>query len=248
MHTLILLRHGQSQWNLENRFTGWVDVPLSEQGISEASQAGQLLQQHGAAPQVMYTSLLDRAIHTGQIVLRELGRSWIPVQRSWRLNERHYGDLQGLDKSETAKKFGEDQVLIWRRSFDVPPPSMPIDAPEHPKFDARYRDVPPQYLPCGESLQQTRQRVLPFLEDVLLPSVLRSESPIVAAHGNSLRAILMTLDGLSPEEVLKLNIPTGVPIVYSFEDDGSVRNRQFLGDPDQIQAMMDAVANQGSSA
>jgi len=248
MHKLILLRHGQSQWNLENRFTGWVDVPLSEQGIAEASHAGTLLAEFGALPRVMYTSLLDRAIHTGQIVLRQMGRGWIPVCRSWRLNERHYGRLQGLDKSETAKEFGEDQVLVWRRSYDVPPPDMDADHRDHPRFDPRYDSVPARYLPSGESLKQTRARVLPFLEDELLPSVLRGESPIVAAHGNSLRAIVMTLDAMTPEQVLKLNIPTGVPIVYTIDDDGNMRNREFLGDPEQIKAMMEAVENQGSSA
>lgn len=248
MHDLILLRHGESQWNLENRFTGWVDVPLSERGISEAKQAGKMLKAECCVPKVMYTSLLDRAIHTGQLVLREMNRSWLPVKRTWRLNERHYGDLQGLDKSETAKKYGDEQVLIWRRSFDIPPPQMSLESDNHPRHDEKYHGIPTQLLPCGESLKDTRQRVLPFLQDELLPSVLRNNTPVVAAHGNSLRAIVMELDGMSADEVLKLNIPTGVPILYSISDSGHALNRKFLGDQAQVQAMMEQVARQGSSA
>ncbi|MBC02970.1 MAG: 2,3-diphosphoglycerate-dependent phosphoglycerate mutase [Phycisphaerae bacterium] len=247
MHSLILLRHGQSQWNLENRFTGWVDVPLSSQGISEAAMAGKLLREQNFTPEVLYTSMLDRAIHTGEIVMRELGRSWVPVHRSWRLNERHYGGLQGLDKSETAQKYGDEQVHIWRRSFDVPPPPMDPSSEDHPQNDPRYADVSKSLLPSGESLALTRERVLPFLKDELLPAAAAGSTPVVAAHGNSLRAIVMALDEMEPDEVLQLNIPTGVPIVYSIDQDGTARNRQFLGDPEQIQAMMDAVAQQGKS-
>ena len=247
MHQLILLRHGQSQWNLENRFTGWVDVPLSETGMAEANLAGELIEKSGVLPGVVFTSVLDRAIHTSELVARRLGRSWLPVHRSWRLNERHYGGLQGLDKAETAAKHGEDQVLIWRRSYDVPPPSMPTDDPGHPRQDARYASLPQDCLPSGESLALTRDRVVPYLEDHILPSALRGDTPLVAAHGNSLRAIVMALDGMTPEEILKLNIPTGVPILYTLDEAGNARNRDFLGDPEQIQAMMDAVANQGKS-
>ena len=244
---LTLLRHGQSLWNLENKFTGWVDVPLSETGRSEAKVAGELICEEGIEPHVVFTSMLDRAIHTSEIALRALHRSWIPVERNWRLNERHYGALQGLDKAETAKIHGEDQVKVWRRSFDVPPPPVDISDSMHPGNDARYQNIPPVDLPSGESLELTRDRVMPYFHKSIVPAVQEGQSPLVVAHGNSLRSIVMMLDGLSSEDVLGLNIPTGVPLTYEFDSNGSVVSKRYLGDQDAIHRKIQEVANQGAS-
>lgn len=244
---LTLLRHGQSLWNLENKFTGWVDVPLSDTGRNEAKVAGELICDEGIEPHVLFTSMLDRAIHTSEIALRALHRSWIPVARNWRLNERHYGALQGLDKSETAKIHGEDQVKVWRRSFDVPPPAVDRSDSMHPANDSRYKDIPPEDLPSGESLELTRDRVMPYFHKCIVPAVQEGQSPLVVAHGNSLRSIVMMLDGLSSEDVLGLNIPTGVPLTYEFDSDGSVVSKRYLGDQDAIHRKIQEVAQQGAS-
>ena len=246
-HKLVLLRHGQSAWNLENRFTGWVDVPLSDAGRLEAASAGDMLSSAEFHPQIVFTSVLDRAIHTSQIALRVIGRSWLPVHRSWRLNERHYGALQGLDKAETSKIHGQEQVKIWRRSFDVPPPPLDASSPMNPSSDERYSNVEPGDLPTGESLELTRKRVMPYFQSEILPTILSGQSPLVVAHGNSLRSIVMSLDDMTTQQVLELNIPTGIPLQYTFDDSGKVIEKSYLGDSEKVQAMIDEVANQGAA-
>lgn len=245
--TLILLRHGQSLWNLDNRFTGWVDVDLSEKGREEAAEAGRLLRAEGLAPDVAFTSVLKRAIRTLWIALDELDRMWIPVRRAWELNERHYGALQGLDKAETARKYGDEQVLIWRRSYDTPPPDMAADDPGLPDKDPRYADVDPARLPRGESLKLTLDRVLPYWEETIVPALAPGRTVLVAAHGNSLRALVKHLDGVSEEEILKLNIPTGVPLVYKLDDRHRPLESRYLGDAEAVAAAAAAVANQGKA-
>ena len=247
MPDLILLRHGQSQWNLENRFTGWVDVDLTPEGTEEAKRAGDLLAQEGFTFDRAFTSVLKRAIRTLWISLDRLDQMWIPVERSWKLNERHYGALQGLDKAETAAKYGDDQVLIWRRSYDTPPPLLSADNPEHPRYDRRYAAVDPAALPGGESLELTLQRVLPYWEQSIAPCLKRGETVLVAAHGNSLRALVKHLDGMSNEEILKLNIPTAMPLLYRMNDDLSVAEKRYLGDADAVAAAAAAVAAQGKA-
>lgn len=247
MATLILLRHGQSQWNLENRFTGWVDVDLSPAGLEEARRAGDLLAAEGFTVDRAFTSVLKRAIRTLWISLDRLDQMWVPVERAWELNERHYGALQGLDKAETAAKYGDDQVLIWRRSYDTPPPLLDSESPEHPRFDRRYAGIPPEKLPAGESLALTLERVLPYWEARILPCLKRGETVLVAAHGNSLRALVKHLDQMSNDAILKLNIPTAVPLVYRFDETMAVTESGYLGDAEAVAAAAAAVAAQGQA-
>jgi 2,3-bisphosphoglycerate-dependent phosphoglycerate mutase len=241
---LVLLRHGQSTWNLENLFTGWVDVDLTEQGRAEARAAGQLLKAEGFEFQLTFTSVLKRAIRTLWIALDEMDRMWLPVERSWRLNERHYGALQGLNKAETVAKYGADQVKIWRRSYDIPPPPLPLDDERHARFDPRYRDLKPEELPAAESLQITLDRVLPYWNNRLAPELKAGRDVLVVAHGNSLRALVKMLDGMSAEDIVEFNIPTGVPIHYQLDESLKATSRRFLGDPEAIKAATDAVARQ----
>ncbi|MAB83861.1 MAG: 2,3-diphosphoglycerate-dependent phosphoglycerate mutase [Phycisphaerae bacterium] len=247
MQKLVLIRHGQSLWNKANRFTGWVDVDLSEQGLTEARSAGRLLSEHGFDFDVVHTSLLKRAIRTMWISLDELDRMWLPVHRSWRLNERHYGALQGLNKAETVEQHGAEQVLIWRRSYDTPPPPMDRNDPEWAGREPRYAEVPADEIPCSESLSNTVDRVLPYWNDVIRPQVADGKRVLVVAHGNSLRALIKHFDGISDEEIVGLNLPTGVPIVYDIDESGAPVNREFLGDADAIAAAMEAVKNQGKN-
>ena len=247
MYKLVLIRHGESQWNRENRFTGWHDVDLTETGIAQAKTGGQLLKEAGFGFDIAFSSVLTRAIKTLNIVLEEMQQLYIPVERHWRLNERHYGALTGLDKAETAAKHGEDQVKIWRRSFDVPPPLVDEDSEHFPGHDPRYSHVDKRILPRAESLALTIDRVLPYWHDAIRPVIQSGQRVIIAAHGNSLRALVKYLDGMSNEEVLELNIPTGVPLVYELDADMQPISKQYLGDADAIKAMMDAVAKQGQS-
>jgi len=247
-HTIVLLRHGQSTWNLENRFTGWTDVGLSDLGEEEAHAAAQELRDADILPDIAFTSLLKRSILTLETVLADLDRSWIPVTRSWRLNERHYGDLQGLDKAETAAQHGEDQVHVWRRSYATPPPLLALDDPRHPRHDSRYSTIPQDVLPAGESLSDVVERMLPYWYDVIAPAVMEGHTPVVSAHGNSLRALVKHLDGVSSDAIASLNIPTGVPLVYTLDGDLKVLDSRYLGDPGEIAAASAAVAAQGQAA
>lgn len=247
MYKVVLLRHGQSQWNLENRFTGWHDVDLTEQGQAEARAAGQVLKENGFVFDKAYSSLLKRAIRTLWLALEELDQVWLPVRRDWRLNERHYGALQGLNKAETAEKHGEDQVLIWRRSYDVPPPPMEKDDEGYAGNDIRYADVPEAEIPLTECLKDTVDRFLPYWHETIAPDIKAGKRVIIAAHGNSLRALVKYLDDLSEEEVLKLNIPTGMPLVYELDADLKPIKNYYLGDEEAVKAAMDAVANQGKA-
>ena len=241
---LVLLRHGQSAWNLENRFTGWVDVDLSEQGLREAARAGELLKEGGFTFDAAYTSRLKRAIRTLWITMDTLDLLWVPVSREWVLNERHYGALQGLNKAESVKAHGEEQVLAWRRSFATPPPPLSIDNPSHPRFDPRYADVPAAKLPCTESLKETCERVIPFYESVIVPQLKAGRKLIIAAHGNSLRALVKHLDGMGEAEIAKLNIPTGFPLVYTLDTALKATGRRYLGDEAAVCAAIDGVAAQ----
>src|SRR6266568_8873179 len=245
MRQLVLLRHGESAWNKENRFTGWTDVDLTEQGVAEAKSAARVLKEKGFVFDVAHTSVLKRAIRTLWIVLDAMDLMWIPVHRSWRLNERHYGALQGLNKAETAAKFGEDQVKIWRRSYDIPPPELTADDPRFPGHDPRYKGLSPQELPLTECLKDTVARFLPLWHETIAPAIQSGERVIIAAHGNSLRALVKYLDNVSEADIVELNIPTGMPLVYELDDDLKPRNRYYLGDPDKVKAAMDAVAAQG---
>jgi len=247
MYQLVLVRHGQSTWNLENRFTGWKDVPLSERGFNEAQTAGEMLKAKGIEVDVAYTSVLKRAITTCSRLLEAMDLSWIPVTRSYRLNERHYGALQGLDKAETAAKHGEEQVLIWRRSFDTPPPPMPLDDAEHPANDARYKGLDSACLPQAESLKCTIDRVLPYWYDEIAPALKAGKKPLVAAHGNSLRALVKYLEKLTDEEIMGVNIPTGMPLVYTLDADFNVIKSEYVGDPEVVAKLMAEVANQGKA-
>lgn len=246
-YKLVLVRHGQSVWNLENRFTGWKDVDLTDNGRAEAKKAGKLLKEAGFEFDVVYTSLLKRAIRTMWTILDEMDLMHIPVHRSYRLNERHYGALQGLDKAETAAKHGEDQVKIWRRSFDIPPPPLEDGDERLPQNEARYADLDQNMLPRSESLALTIDRVLPYWTDVIVPALKAGKQPLVVAHGNSLRALVKYLDDMTPEAILSLNIPTAVPIMYELDENMRPIKREFLGDPDEIAALMEAVANQGKA-
>jgi len=247
MHKLVLLRHGESVWNQENRFTGWHDVDLTAKGEEEGRRSGRLLKEEGFAFDVVYTSLLKRAIRTMWLALEELDQAWVPVHREWRLNERHYGALQGLNKAETAAKHGEDQVLIWRRSYDVPPPALEPDDERHPSKDRRYADLPAESLPLSECLKDTVDRFMPLWQDTIAPVVKEGKSVLIAAHGNSLRALVKYLDGVSEEDIVGLNIPTGMPLVYELDADLKPLGRQYLGDPEEVAKAMEAVANQGKA-
>ena len=245
MIKLVLVRHGESEWNKLNLFTGWTDVDLSEKGVEEAKNAGKLLKAEGFDFDVCYTSYLKRAIHTLNHILDEMDRNWLPVYKTWKLNERHYGALQGLNKAETAEKYGEDQVKIWRRSFDVKPPALTRDDERSAARQAMYRDVDPAFLPLHESLETTIERVIPYFEEVIKKDMLAGKRVIIAAHGNSLRALVKYFDGLSKDEIIGVNIPTGVPLVYEFDQDFSTISHYYLGDQQEIAAKMQAVANQG---
>jgi 2,3-bisphosphoglycerate-dependent phosphoglycerate mutase len=242
---LVLCRHGQSDWNLKNLFTGWTDVDLTEKGIGEAVAAGQLLAELGYEFDIAYTSVLQRAIRTLWIMLDEMDRMWIPVIRDWRLNERHYGALQGLNKAETAAKYGDDQVHIWRRSYDIPPPDLDADDERHPAHDPRYAGI--ENLPSTESLATTLERVAPYWEDVIAPDLRAGKNVLIAAHGNSLRALVKMLDGISDDEITEFNIPTGVPIAYELDAQLGAVSRSFLGDPDAVAKATAAVAAQGKA-
>jgi 2,3-bisphosphoglycerate-dependent phosphoglycerate mutase len=246
-YKLVLLRHGQSMWNLENRFTGWTDVPLSDQGVQEARTAGKLLREGGYQFDMAYTSVLKRAIKTLWLALEELEMEWIPVVRAWQLNERHYGSLQGLNKGEMAEKFGEAQVKIWRRSYDVPPPPLEPTDERHPRFDRRYAGLTPAELPATESLKLTLDRVLPYWHSTLAPAIQSGKRLIVAAHGNSLRAMVKYLDNISDEAIVELNIPTGIPLVYELDANLKPMQSYYLGDPEAIKKAAEAVANQGKA-
>ena len=244
MYKLVLLRHGQSRWNEENRFTGWKDIRLSEKGVQEALEAARLLKEGGYTFDQAYTSYLSRAIRTLWYVLEELDLMWIPVQNSWRLNERHYGALQGLNKAETVERHGADQVQIWRRSFDTPPPPMKMDDPHQPRFDRRYSDVDPALLPLSESLKDTIARFMPCWNQDIAPRVREGRRVIIAAHGNSLRALVKYLDNVSDDEITELNIPTGIPLVYELDANLKPIKHYYLGDPEAARKAAEAVAAQ----
>ena len=247
MLRLVLLRHGESTWNQENRFTGWTDVDLNDKGRAEAQEAGRVLAAEKYEFDVTYSSVLKRAIRTLQIALDELDMMWLPVHRSWRLNERHYGALQGLNKAETAAEHGEQQVKIWRRSYDIPPPPLTSDDPRHPSHDRRYAELSPGELPLTESLKDTVARFLPYWHGAISPTIKSGKRVLIAAHGNSLRALVKYLDNISDEEIVELNIPTGVPLVYLLNDDLQPLQKFYLGDQDAIKSAMQAVANQGKA-
>ncbi|KGE72227.1 2,3-diphosphoglycerate-dependent phosphoglycerate mutase [Spirochaeta lutea] len=245
MYKLVLIRHGESLWNKENRFTGWTDVDLSEKGVEEARNAGALLKADGYTFDVAYNSVLKRAIKTLNIVLEEMDLLWIPVIKNWRLNERHYGALQGLNKAETAEKHGEEQVTIWRRSYDVPPPALTADDERYPGNDPRYADLSSEELPLTECLKDTVDRFLPLWHDEIAPTIKSGKKVVIAAHGNSLRALVKYLDNMTEEAILKLNIPTGTPLVYELDENLKPIKHYYLGDQAAIDAAMNAVANQG---
>lgn len=244
MYKIVLLRHGESQWNLENRFTGWTDVDLSETGLAEAHSAGRLLKEEGYTFDIAYTSVLKRAIRTLWITLDEMDLMWIPVVRNWRLNERHYGALQGLNKTETAARHGDEMVKIWRRSYATSPPALEIDDPRHPSMDPRYTDLDPKDVPGTEALANTVARFVPYWEQVIGPMVKSGKRVLIAAHGNSLRALVKYLDNISDDEIVGLNIPTGVPLLYELDENLRPISHRYLGDPEAIAAKINAVANQ----
>ncbi len=245
MHNVVLLRHGESTWNKENRFTGWTDVDLSDKGIREARQAGLVMKERGFVFDVAFTSVLKRAIRTLWIALDELDLMWIPVHNSWRLNERHYGALQGLNKAETAAKYGDNQVLLWRRSYDVRPPALEPSDPRSPNRDPRYGHLLPGEIPAAECLKDTVERFLPYWHDAIAPAIRAGKRVVIAAHGNSLRALVKYLDNLSDQKIIDLNIPTGIPLVYELDDTLRPLRSYYLGDPEAIREATDAVANQG---
>lgn len=245
MYKLVLLRHGESDWNKQNRFTGWTDVDLSEQGIQEANDAGKTLKAEGFVFDLAYTSVLKRAINTLHIALNNMDQVWIPVEKSWRLNERHYGALQGLNKAETAEQHGEEQVKMWRRSYDTPPPALDPSDERYPGKDPRYADLTDQELPRTECLKDTVERFLPLWHDTIAPTIKSGKRVVIAAHGNSLRALVKYLDDISEEEIVGLNIPTGIPLVYELDNDLKPIRHYYLGDQEAIAAKADAVANQG---
>jgi 2,3-bisphosphoglycerate-dependent phosphoglycerate mutase len=244
MKKLVLLRHGESQWNRENRFTGWTDVGLTDKGVSEAVEAGRVLKQEGYAFDVAFTSVLSRAIKTLWLALEQLDRMWVPVHHSWRLNERHYGALQGLDKAETAERHGMEQVLLWRRSYDIRPPALTPDDPRFPGGDPRYAGLTPAELPLTECLKDTVARFLPYWHDTIAPAVAAGQRVVIAAHGNSLRALVKYLDAVSDPDILELNIPTGIPLVYELDDALTPLRHYYLGDPEAAKKAAEAVANQ----
>ena len=243
-YRMVLLRHGQSTWNLENLFTGWTDVGLTARGEAEARAAGQVMIAEGLEPDILHTSVLVRAIKTAELTLEEMGLQHLPVRRSWRLNERHYGALQGLDKKETAARHGDEQVLLWRRSYDVPPPALDLDDDRHPSHDPRYADLPPDLLPATECLADVVVRMLPYWHDVIVHDLRAGRAPLVVAHGNSIRALVKHLDGVSEEEIVDLNIPTGVPLLYELGPDMRPVSSRYLGDPEAISAAAEEVARQ----
>jgi len=245
MRKVVLLRHGESTWNKENRFTGWTDVPLSKKGAQEAKTAALLLKENGFVFDVAFTSLLKRSIKTLWIVLEDMELMWVPVHLSWRLNERHYGALQGLNKSETAAKFGEKQVLAWRRSYDVRPPALDKSDERNPSKDPRYRGIPEKYLPLTECLKDTVKRFLPYWNETIAPAIASGQNVIISAHGNSLRALVKHLDEISDEEIVELNIPTGMPLVYELNNKLQPLKHYYLGDEQSVKQAMQAVANQG---
>ena len=247
MHRLVLLRHGESTWNKENRFTGWTDVDLSDKGREEARDAGRLMAAETMEFDVAFTSVLKRAIRTLWIAQDEMDMMWIPVHRSWRLNERHYGALQGLNKAETAAKHGEEQVLIWRRSFDTPPPRLEAEDPGHPSHDRRYASIPVHDLPATESLKDTIARFLPYWHETIAPEIKRGRRVLIVAHGNSLRALVKYLDNMSEQEIMGYNIPTGVPLVYQLNEELRPLRKDYLGDPEAVRKAAEAVANQGKA-
>lgn len=247
MYKLVLVRHGQSTWNLENRFTGWTDVELTDLGKAEAAEAGKLLSEAGYDFDIAYTSVLKRAIRTLGIIQNVMDRDWLPVIRAWQLNERHYGALQGLNKAETAKEYGEDQVKVWRRSYDVPPPALELTDERHPKFDRRYASLTPEQLPATESLKITLDRVLPYWTNTLAPEIKAGKRLLVVAHGNSIRALVKYLDNISEAEITELNIPTGLPLVYELDKDLRPIKNYYLGDPEEAAKKAAAVANQAKA-
>ena len=247
MHKVVLLRHGQSTWNLDNRFTGWTDVDLSDQGRQEAAAAGKLLKEEGFEFDLVYTSVLKRAIRTMQIAMDELDQMWVPVVRNWRLNERHYGGLQGLNKAETAAQHGEEQVKIWRRAFDIAPPELEDSDPRFPGHDRRYADLAKEQLPRTESLKDTIARFVPYWTEVIAPQVAAGRRVIIVAHGNSLRALVKYLDGISDADIISLNIPTGIPLMYELDANLKPLSSRYLGDPEAAKRAAEAVANQGKA-
>jgi len=245
MKKLVLLRHGESEWNKQNRFTGWTDVDLSVQGVIEAEDAGNILKDNNYTFDIAYTSLLKRGIRTLWIVLDKMDLMWIPVFRSWRLNERHYGALQGLYKSKLAAELGEEQVLIWRRSYDTPPPALNTSDPRYPGNDKRYKDLESKDIPLTECLKDTVERFLPYWQDTIAPTIRSGKNVIISAHGNSLRALVKYLDNMSEDEIVKLDIPTGIPLIYELDDDLKPIQHYYLGDPEAVKKATEAVANQG---
>lgn len=247
MHILVMIRHGESEWNKANLFTGWTDVELSENGWNEAHQGGRLLKEEGLSCDICYTSYLKRAIHTASAVLGELDEEWIPVVKDWRLNERHYGALQGLNKSETAAKYGAEQVRIWRRSFDIQPPALDPADERNPALQKMYRNVEKSLLPLTESLKDTIARVVPYYENVIRKDIEAGRNVLIAAHGNSLRALVKYLDGISDDDIVGINIPTGVPLVYELDDDLKAISHRYLGDAEELEAKIQSVAKQGEA-
>lgn len=247
MYNLVLVRHGESEWNKENRFTGWQDVDLSEKGQAEAIKGGKALKDRGFVFDVAYTSLLKRAIHTLNFILDEMDLVWLPVHKNWRLNERHYGALQGLNKAETAARHGEEQVKVWRRSYDTPPPAMDVNDPRHPSHDPRYKDVPVAELPNCESLKDTVARFLPLWNETLVPAIKSGKNVLIVAHGNSIRALMQHLEGMTPDEIMGVNMPTGIPLLYKLDENFKVLGKEFIGDADEVKAAIESVANQGKA-
>jgi 2,3-bisphosphoglycerate-dependent phosphoglycerate mutase len=245
MHKLVLIRHGESTWNLENRFTGWTDVDLTPLGVQQAQQAGRLLKAEGFEFDIAFTSVLKRAVWTLWHTLDQMDRTWLPVRHDWRLNERHYGALQGLNKAETAKKFGDEQVLIWRRSYDTPPPSLEADDPRSERTDPRYAKLNPSQVPLTECLKDTVARVLPFWNDTIAPALKQNQRIVIAAHGNSIRALVKYLDGISDDAIVGLNIPNGIPLVYELDASLKPIGSRYLGDAEATARAAAAVANQG---
>jgi len=244
MMKLVLIRHGESEWNKENRFTGWTDVGLSEKGIQEANDAGKILKEHGFAFKVAYTSYLTRAIKTLWIILEQMDLMWIPVHKSWRLNEKHYGMLQGLNKKETALKYGDEQVLVWRRSYSTPPEPIAENDPRHPKHDPRYAELSADEIPATEALQDTVNRIVPYWKNEISLSLKKHKEVLVAAHGNSLRGIVKYLKNMGEDEIIQFNIPTGIPYVFEFDEKMNLLKDYFIGDPEEIKKLMEQVANQ----
>jgi 2,3-bisphosphoglycerate-dependent phosphoglycerate mutase len=247
MRTLVLLRHGESTWNQENRFTGWTDVDLTDRGREEAREAGRMMKAEGLGFDLLFTSVLKRAIWTSVLTLDELDLLWLPVRRSWRLNERHYGALQGLNKAETAAQHGEAQVKIWRRSYDIPPPPLAPDDPRHPSRDPRYKDLAPSEIPATESLKDTVARFLPYWHEAIAPAIAEGSRVLIVAHGNSLRALVKYLDGVSDTAIVELNIPTGIPLLYELDAQLQPIRSRYLGDPEAAKRAAEAVAKQGTA-